>query len=243
MRGASALVPRMPAWDTRFDMSQGAVGRDELAAQLLVAEFEFVSQLIPFYRRFEITALAGTGLVISAAVAAGASLISGENPDREAAGVVLGIAAWGPTLMLLVEIMALTRLRRASRYIARTLHPLAQELTQRTDILCWELAPTDALFEARTEGRFWRSSLNTAVSSEPLILAMALSSVGVTVGSALVEPTVAGVSSGCAAVVTAFAFAVYGVLFTHRHEGRGAVAPSGVSEPAVGDNPPYPPTP
>jgi len=189
-----------------------------------------VSQLIPFYRRFEITALAGTGLVISAAVAAGASLISGEHPDRTAAGVVLGISAWGPALMLLVEVMALTRLRRASRYIARDLHPLAQRLTGHSDILCWELAPTDRLFDlplepTETARTFWRKTLNTVVSSTPLIIAMALSCVGLTVGSALVEPTAAGVVAGSAAVVAGMAFGTYGIVFTHRHEGRGPIGP------------------
>lgn len=208
------------------------VDRDELATQILVAEFEFVSQLIPFYRRFEITALAGTGLVVSAAVAAGASLISGENQDRVAAGLVLGIAAWGPALMLLVEVMALTRLRRASRYIAQELHPLAQELTGRSAILQWELAPTDKLFESGTESGFWRATLNTMVSSMPLIVAMVLSSVGLTAASAVVEPTVGGVTSGLTAVVVATVFAAYGIVFSQRHEGRGTVGASGITDRA-----------
>lgn len=215
---------------------KASVDRDERAVQILVAEFEFVSQLIPFYRRFEITALAGTGLVISAAVAAAASLISGDHPDRGAAAIVLGIAAWGPALMLLVEVMALTRLRRASRYIAKALHPLAQDLTGRHDILCWELAPTEWLFGSSSSETLWHRTLNTVVSSTPLIVAMALGSVGLTVGSAVVQTTTAGIACGGSAVVAAALFAAYGILFSRRHEGR-AIAPSNADdrcEPAGG---------
>ena len=133
--------------------------------------------------------------------------------------------------MLLVEVMALTRLRRASRYIARDLHPLAQRLTGRTDVLCWELAPTDTLFEFGAEGRFWKRTLNTVVSSTPLIVAMTRGALGLTIGSAVVERTAAGIATGAAAVVASAVFAAYGIVFTHRHEGRGAVGPSGVSDP------------
>ena len=232
-----SLVVRLRSCQTRPPVSDPSIERDELAIQVLVAEFAFVSQLIPFYRRLEITALAGTGLVISAAVAAGTSLISGEHPDRSAAGVVLGLAAWGPALMLLVEVMALTRLRRASRYIAQSLHPLAQTLTRRSEILCWELAPTDLLFEAQREGAFWRRTLNTAVSSTPLIAAMTLGSLGLATGAAVIEPTVAGMASGCTAVIAAAAFATYGIRFTRLHEGRGSVGPSGFADAASTQKP------
>ena len=183
-------------------MVDQSADRDELATQILIAEFEFVSQLIPFYRRFEITALAGTGLVISAAVAAAAALISGDHPDRVAAAVVLGLEDGAAALMLLVEVMALTRLRRASGYDrARPASAGAAPRRAGKDVLCWELAPTDTLFEFGAEGRFWKRTLNTVVSSTPLIVAMTLGALGLTIGCAVVERAAAGIATGAAAVV------------------------------------------
>src|SRR5687767_7144569 len=66
------------------------------ATEVLLAEFQFLSGLIPFYRRVELTVLGGTGLVISAAVAALAALEAAADPQARAEGILLAAGAWAP---------------------------------------------------------------------------------------------------------------------------------------------------
>ncbi|MCH7485108.1 MAG: hypothetical protein IIA90_08185, partial [Chloroflexi bacterium] len=96
-----------------------------------MAEFNFVSALIPFYRRVEMTALIGTAVVIGAVVGAVASLEDATKPNREVEAILLSLAPWVTVLLLLVQIMALTRIRRAALYIKNVLRPLVQQLTNK----------------------------------------------------------------------------------------------------------------
>jgi uncharacterized membrane protein HdeD (DUF308 family) len=67
------------------------------ATDVLLAEFQFLSGLIPFYRHVELTVLVGTGLVISGVVAALAALEAAENPNATAGGILLALGALGST--------------------------------------------------------------------------------------------------------------------------------------------------
>ena len=120
---------------------------DENAALILIAEYGFVAGLIPFYRRVELTATAGTGLLLSAIIAALAALEAAETPNKTAEALILAGGAWVPAFLLLIEIMALTRLRRASLYVRDSLHPLAVQLTGKEEILSWERSPTKNLVD------------------------------------------------------------------------------------------------
>ena len=68
------------------------INKRDAAPSLVVAEYESVSQLIPLYRQMETFVLAGTGLIVSGAIAAFAALTSGEHPDPDKAAVVLAAA-------------------------------------------------------------------------------------------------------------------------------------------------------
>jgi len=218
------------------EADNGSDDRRHDAVSLVVSEYEFVESLIPVYRHFELSVLAGAGLVMSAVIAAVAAIESGDDPNRDVEAILFATAAWAPVFLLLLEIVALTRIRRASLYITRSLRPLARELTtEEKRLLCWERAPTADLFEetlaaAQRTGRGPIKSLRRLlvseglvrffVSSTPLILVIfALSALLAVLGAAVRPWTLA---IGLPAVVISAALAVYGIEATGRHEGREA---------------------
>jgi hypothetical protein len=206
--------------------------RREAALQLVLAEYQFVAGLIPFYRGVEMRVLGATGLVLSGVAAAFAALEAAQNPRIPAEATLLALAAWVPAFLLLVEIMALTRLRRASLYIAKRLHPLAKELGGDERLLSWELEPSKELFadtktrlaeEGQSAGLFAlvrERSLRISISSAPLIVAMAAISVLLAVAGWLRGAAIGYLLLGAPAALIAAGLAAYGVAFTALHEGR-----------------------
>ena len=224
----------MDALETNVDGSeeQRDVASKDAAVSILVSEFEFVAGLIPYYRRLEITALAGTGLILSGLLAAWAALL-GEGADEDARrtlSVVLSVAAWGPTLLVLVELMALVRVTRASSYVQHHLHPLAADLTKIDDLLRWEFGPTKWLEQEPIR----HVVVRVCVSSAPIIVAIGIPAVvlpvaGLRMGA---EPWALLVGFGAAAV--AVVVAAYGAWETTRHElRRGAAQPANVDAAAA----------
>jgi hypothetical protein len=200
----------------------------------MLAEFQFVSGLIPFYRRVELTVLAGTGLVISGVVAALAALEAAENPNAAAEGILLAVGASAPTFLLLVENMALTRLRRASLYIAKDLHPLALRLTGREEVLRWECGPArrlmESIEESGTEGSGREGGLASLIvrrkpvqmfaSSIPLLGTIAGTSLVLAIAGVFVDFTILNLALGGLAGAFSLALAAYGIAFTWLQEQR-----------------------
>jgi hypothetical protein len=224
---------------------QASAGRDEKdqrALQLVLAEFQFVSGLIPLYRGVETTALGGTGLVVSGIVAALAALESSDTPKAAAEGVLLSAGAWAPVVLLLIEIMALTRVARASAYIADYLHPLARELTGDDRVLQWELGPTKPLMARIGRARKVMTApsstalgetldrsrkalvkdrvVRLSASSTPLIITIALVAIVLAVAGAFIYPDALTIISGVLAVLAAATGAAYGIAFSNHHECR-----------------------
>jgi hypothetical protein len=196
---------------------------DDAVLRLILAEYQYVSQLIPLYRQLETFVLAGTGLVASAALAAFAALTSGQSPDRRTASIVLAAAAWGPALLLLVEITALTRITRASRYISRHLQPIAEKLTGRNDVLFFEVAPTEPLIEDLGQGqsgKFFRVLVKLFASSVGIQIIPLVSACALAVGGLIVDGSTATWLLSSIAIVWAAAAASYGLFFTYFHERR-----------------------
>jgi hypothetical protein len=81
----------------------------ERKVQLLIAEYNFVSGLITFYRSVELRALGGTGLMLTAIAAAVAAFEAADEPNREAESLLLAIPAWIPVVLVLIAIVALSR--------------------------------------------------------------------------------------------------------------------------------------
>jgi hypothetical protein len=220
--------------------AQSLSSADDRAVQILLAEYEFVAGLIPFYRRAELTVLAATGALLSIVVAALATLEAAEDGQRHVEGMLLALGAWVPVLLLLIEVMALTRIKRASRYIYRCLHPMACELG-RPGLLEFERAPGVELVAgthrrsapmgpgrlAAGDGhhrvrRAPRERLRVFFSSStPLILAIAAASLGLAVGGMLVDWGALTLGFGLSACIGAIVLAWHGIASTQTHEGRG----------------------
>jgi hypothetical protein len=217
--------------DAREEARDDAQQRDA-ALQLVLAEFQFVAELIPFYRGIEMRALGGTGLVLSGVAAAVTGLEAAETPEISAEATLLALAAWVPAFLLLIEIMALTRLRRASLYIAKRLHPLAKELAGDPRVLCWELEPSKELFADTLERRaavgrrrgvlalVGERSVKISISSAPLITAIAAVSILLAVAAWLRGGDIDYLLLGGPAALAAALLTAYGIAFTALHEGR-----------------------
>jgi ClpA/ClpB-like protein len=219
LEGAYVDAGQWEAYAPEEEAAAGAIRafagrRRELAASMLEREYEFVSGMIPFYRRVELTALGGAGLVVSSVLAAVAAL-AGKGSHEAVEGGLLAGAAWGPAILLLVEAMALTRMRRASLYLRNSLRPLVVELTGEPRLLQWELAPSAALREAG-HGRV----AGMMVSSAGIVLAMALSTLAMSAIGIAIHPTAATLALGLSATAFALAITAYGLSITLTEEGR-----------------------
>ncbi|MEE8608914.1 MAG: hypothetical protein V3S55_15020 [Nitrospiraceae bacterium] len=140
------------------------------ATAIMVAEYQFVSRLIPMYRRVEMTAVAGAGVAVAAILGAIFALEAADKVDRVAQATLLGLAPWVFFLLVLIQITALVRINRASAYISQYLKPLADHLGERSDLLEFEQVHTRALL---TSSRGWSLIVRVFVTSAPMIVAAA----------------------------------------------------------------------
>lgn len=215
---------------------------DDRAVQLLVAEFQFVAGLIPFYRRAELIVLGATGALVSVMVAALATLEAAEGSQRQAEGVLLVFGSWVPVLLLLIEVMALTRIARASRYIDSCLYPLACKLG-RPGLFEFERSPSVELGKMVDDWReasrarlfIWEPLVMTFFSSTPLILVISVTSMVLAAGGIAFDLGALTLGVGIPAAVAAAVLGWHGVAFTRAHEGRtGATTDHGSSPEASG---------
>jgi hypothetical protein len=185
---------------------------------LLLAEYQQVAQVIPLYRQLENFVLAGTGLVVSAAIAAFAALRSAEHPDAPTASMIFAAAAWGPALLLVVHITAITRVMRASQYISKHLQPIAHELTGRDDVLKFDEDPSAALisdFKAGGARPFFLKAVRICAGSAAIQLIPVMATIGLAVGALIVQRSTVALLLSCLAVVWAAAAALYELRFYH----------------------------
>ncbi|HXR31868.1 MAG TPA: hypothetical protein VN752_12085 [Solirubrobacterales bacterium] len=213
---------------------------DDRAVQILIAEYQYVSGLIPFYRRAELIVLAATGALLSVMVAALATLEAAEEAQRHAEGILLTLGAWVPVLLLLIEAMALTRLMRASRYILDCLNPIACDLGQ-ASLLEFERSPGAQLLAGMKGRRVSTTPKNAGsggkpdavhhgvrerfaiffFSSTPVIMAMVAASIGLALGGIILDFRLLTLLAGGPAAVSATAVGLYAISTTHTHESRG----------------------
>lgn len=203
-------------------MATGPTNQD--AVSIFLAEYEFVSQLIPFYRRIEMTALAGSAAVIGAVVAAISTMEGRDQPDRAAEATLLSLGSWVTVLLLLIQIMALTRIRRAALYIREELSPKAKELSGGVELLQWETRHSKIL-KASQRNRLLKGVAGVFVTSVPVTAAI--------FAPALAMPVVAGflhpdkwdapvLLPGYVALVISALIALYGIAFSWSHESDDA---------------------
>jgi hypothetical protein len=179
--------------------------REELAGSLLEREYEYVSALIPFYRRVELAVLAATALLVTSALTAVAVLEAAAHPRPTAEGAILTAAACAPPFLLLLQAMAVIRLRRAALYIRDRLRPLAVGLTGEERILGWEVSREVGM--TLTGGGRVHSVISSASLLPPLAVGVGLAFAGIAVcPSAL---TIVLGSIACVATVSIAGFVLH----------------------------------
>ncbi len=201
-------------------MTRDAPNRE--AIDFLIAEYQWASGLLPFYRQVELTVVGASALLLSAVASVVAVLEGG--PKAEA--TVLSASAWGLTVLLLLEIMALTRIRRAALYIRDHIAVRAWELAGDGILLEWEnLHAKDLFFRGEEEEvprRRW-FPVAILVSSAPVVLAVGLMAVSLALAGALVHPDApmsAVLFVGYVAALVAVGLGIYGIRLSIRHEVR-----------------------
>jgi hypothetical protein len=198
--------------------------RHDRVAAILLSEYQFVSSMVPFYRRVEMSVLAGAGLTISALLALIAALEGTESPNRAVEADILALATWVPALLLVLELMALLRIARASAYIRSQLYPLAVLTTGEKSVLQWEFGPTlDLLSSAELRSRFWQGSVRWLISSAPVVVALMVAAAALPVAASAIDAE--GVLrpariAGYIGALTSLALGAYAIAFTVRYEGR-----------------------
>lgn len=205
---------------TDLDRQALAAQRPEGATMLdvILAEFRFVSDLIPFYRRIEMTALGSTVAITTGVMAAIAALEGADESLQDVETILLALVPWALVALMLIQIMAMTRIRRAANYINKQLRPLVSELTGREDLLRWEQVHTEMLFKGTESWGPVRWIIVFFTTSIPMILTMGLPAVLLPIAASVIRPP-AGVDAiilffGYGAAGTAIVVGFYGIGFT-----------------------------
>jgi hypothetical protein len=147
------------------------------AIDVLIAEYNFVANLIPFYRRIETTALGASVTVVAAVISAVAVLESADGDHREVEATLLALAPWTLATLSAIQIMAMLRIRRAAIYIDRHLAHLVQSATGDQTLLFWERTGKDMVLERLRPGWGLRWIARAFLTSQPIIVAMCLPAV------------------------------------------------------------------
>jgi hypothetical protein len=193
------------------------------ALDVFLAEYQWATGLLPFYRQIEVTVVGASALLVSAVASVVAVLEGGESADRSAEAALLSAAAWGPTLLLLLELMALTRIQRAAFYIRDYLAVPMRELAGREDLLRWEFIPARQLFFQDRKPRWRWPMVALTLSSAAVVFAIWAMSVALAAAGRFVHPNRAEADVlylGYGAALVSTCLAVYGIYFTVVHEIR-----------------------
>jgi hypothetical protein len=147
--------------------------------------------------------------------------------------------------LLLIELMALTRIARASLYISRRLHPVAAALSGPHRVLEFEHSPRNELLElvsgateipdgAGDSGKkgnqraetFGDKVLMLFFSSTPLILGVIIAAAALAAFGIAVDPGLLTIGFGAPAIVLAGALGLRGIRFSLAHERRKGEEPA-----------------
>ena len=186
---------------------------------VIVAEYNFVANLIPFYRRIETTALGASVTVVAALVSAFAVLESAVDPQRDIEATLLALAPWLLVTLSAIQIMGMLRIRRAATYVDSHLMPLAQSVTGTAGLLEWERSRSDLLFEQITPRWGARVFAHFFLSSQPIIIAMTLPAIALPIFAGYWHPDGWKASvlwigyAGAVAALVEFAAATYYALW------------------------------
>jgi hypothetical protein len=204
--------------------------------QVLLAEYEFVTGLIRYYRDVELRALAATGLVLTALAAAVAAFEAADTPNRVAESLLLAIAAWVPVVLLMIVIMAKARGMRSVIYVREGLRVRAGELAEHSGLLQWETHAGALLdeFLPKALAGHWSAHVPESIRNRliisllrgtPIILAITASSISLAIAASWIalaaqgwshDETKIAIAIGSAAGIVALTFSIVGIGFTNR---------------------------
>ena len=187
----------------------------------VIAEYNFVSGLIPFYRRMELAAVGGAGVVVAALIGALGALegaaVSGNRVAIDRTEVfLLALAPWVFFLTTLMMTTALVRIRRASLYIQDSLSPFYPDVFQ------WETVLHATLWNRTPRGLRWLTAIGEP--SFPLLLSVVAPAV---VSAFLADFWASGARStglitiGYTGAAAAVIVGGWAALFSWYHESRG----------------------
>lgn len=149
-----------------------ADGHTARALDALLAEYNFVSSLIPFYRDIEMRALSALGLSVGAITTVFVALAEQQGAQIAVLSGILSFTTWLFVLFVTIEVTASLRIKRASSYISRYLYPKIVEVAPLAN-LAWETTRSLDLIGVERKGSYngARNYLRrTLVTSGPLSL-------------------------------------------------------------------------
>jgi hypothetical protein len=165
--------------DLPNDQQSPDVERDDShnrALTALLAEYSFVSGLIPFYRGVEVRALTALGLTVGAIATIFATLAEQRQASTAALAGVLTLATWIFVLFVTIELNSSLRIKRASTYIHKFLYPQIHAIAPGAN-LSWESITSMELIGIPDSVR-WSNARNrlrsNLVTSGPLSIGIGL---------------------------------------------------------------------
>jgi len=215
-------------------------GKDshDRALTALLAEYTFVSGLIPFYRGVEIRALTALGLTVGAIATIFATLAEQRQASTAALAGVLTLATWIFVLFVTIELNSSLRIKRASTYIHKFLYPQIHAIAPEA-VLSWESTKSVELIGVPDSVR-WSTARNrlrsSLVTSGPISIGIGLAGLLVGVMAVIVvigtdrkswTPGIAlicGVLASVGGALSGF-LGLYGYRLTHSVERNSPARP------------------
>ncbi len=105
--------------------------RAQLKLAAILAEYNYVSGLIPYYRSVESGVLSMMSVLMAALIGfiATVNAQQGAKLDFASQGAVVALSSWLVMLLAAIEVTALLRIMRASAYLSEHLYPRLVALT------------------------------------------------------------------------------------------------------------------
>jgi uncharacterized membrane protein YidH (DUF202 family) len=138
---------------------------------VVIAEYEYVTGLIPMYREMESRALAMVGLLFGGLATLVAAMQQAQF-DVEVQGMLVATSSWILLVVGAVEITSILRIMRASNYLKNILYPAVEAITG-NQTLKFETAKFDELF-VEFPNRFEYRLRKNLITSGPISFGIGL---------------------------------------------------------------------
>lgn len=163
-----------------------ANGDKELRLQAVLAEYQFVSGLIPYYRSVETNVLSIMAVVLAALAGFVGTVNSQQGAvlDYSVQGAVIALSSWLMVLFTAIEVTALLRIKRASVYLKKHLYPRLNEIIGAKSMGFEEVRSLDLIKNEDASGAHARVSdwaRGRFVTSAPIVIGMGILSMALPV--------------------------------------------------------------